>query len=125
MDNNFNSKPDATSKLTKDVRKSRKLEDTIDQDKLIEVDPVLFNEFKKNCSKKGNRGYFNAFDFYTNIVHRRNVPYLLKNSAKLHRSRKPIKNYNANYGQSARSKAKDPDAAEEKHREVAVNTEHQ
>ena len=91
--------PEATSKLIKDARKSRKSEDTIDQDELVEVDPALFNEIKKIVAQKGNRGYFKVFDFYTNIVHRGNNPYLLKKSAKLHRSRKPIKNYDANYGQ--------------------------
>ena len=58
--------PEATSKLIKDARKSRKSEDMIDQDELVEVDPALFNEIKKIVAQKGNRGYL-KFSIFTQI----------------------------------------------------------
>ena len=90
---------EATSKLIKDARKGRMSEDAIDQDQLVEVDPALFKEIKEIVAHKGNRVFLEAYGFYVNIVHRGRVPYMLKKSAKLHRSRKPVKNYDVNYGQ--------------------------
>ena len=47
--------PEATMKIVKDARKNRKSEDVVNQNKLVEVDHVLYKEISEIVAQKGSK----------------------------------------------------------------------
>ena len=89
---------EATIKIVKDVRKNLRSEDVVNQNQLVEEDPVLYKEISEIVAQKGNAKQLQSSFILINIVHRGRVPYLLKKSTKLTRNRQPSKQYNIDFG---------------------------
>ena len=88
-------RPDATKILIEEARKHRSIKPDENRDNLIKVDPEIFKEIQSVVSQKGTHLCFP----YTPItlVHTGKVPFLLKASVKLQRTRANPKEYDANY----------------------------